>query len=132
MLLRRRRRKHRRAHKRTLHKVAAKHAAPKKKAPPKPAPPAPKPKPAPKPSPAPKPAPAPVATPPKPVERPVPVFAEPTSVANMERLLWRAGFGPAPGQAEALARLDLQSAVFTLTRPSGAAQLIGPAPHDDD
>ena len=33
------------------------------------------------------------------------------------RLLWRAGFGPAPGQAEALAKLGLHGAVQSLTRP---------------
>jgi uncharacterized protein (DUF1800 family) len=47
------------------------------------------------------------------------------------RLLWRAGFGPRPGDAERLARLGLDAAVATLTRPEGAARLIGGAPHDD-
>ena len=47
------------------------------------------------------------------------------------RLLWRAGFGPRPGDAERLARLGLDGAVASLTQPSGSARLIGAAPHDD-
>jgi uncharacterized protein (DUF1800 family) len=43
------------------------------------------------------------------------------------RLLWRAGFGPAPGQAAALARLGCQGAVHSLTRPK-STRLVGPAP----
>jgi uncharacterized protein (DUF1800 family) len=45
-------------------------------------------------------------------------------------LLWRAGFGPAPGQAEELAKLGLEGAVYSLTRPGGA-ELRGPTPTDD-
>jgi hypothetical protein len=48
------------------------------------------------------------------------------------RLLERAGFGPTPGQAEGLVSLGLLGAVQSLTRPSGAAVLSGPAPVDDD
>ncbi len=48
------------------------------------------------------------------------------------RLLNRAGFGPTPGQAEQLASMGLLGAVHSLTRPSGAAVLSGPAPVDDD
>jgi hypothetical protein len=48
------------------------------------------------------------------------------------RLLNRAGFGPTPGQAEQLASMGLLNAVHSLTRPSGAAVLSGPAPVDDD
>ncbi len=47
------------------------------------------------------------------------------------RLLWRAGFGPRPGDAERLASLGMDGAVASLTRPAGAARLIGAAPHDD-
>ncbi len=46
-----------------------------------------------------------------------------------ERLLWRAGFGPRPGEAETLAARGLDEAVLSLTRP-GAEQLQGPAPQD--
>jgi uncharacterized protein (DUF1800 family) len=47
------------------------------------------------------------------------------------RLLWRAGFGPRPGQAERLARLGLDGAVHALTRPA-SMRLVGPRPHDGD
>ncbi len=47
-----------------------------------------------------------------------------------ERLLWRAGFGPAPGQAAELAKLGLQGAVRSLTRPA-SKRLVGPAPRVD-
>ena len=43
------------------------------------------------------------------------------------RLLWRAGFGPAPGQAAELAKLGLDGAVRSLTRPA-SKQLVGPGP----
>jgi uncharacterized protein (DUF1800 family) len=46
--------------------------------------------------------------------------------------LWRAGFGPAPGQAEALAGQPIEAVVQSLTRPSGPAALHGPAPTDDE
>jgi uncharacterized protein (DUF1800 family) len=46
------------------------------------------------------------------------------------RLLWRAGFGPAPGQAEKLARLGLEHAVHSLTHPA-STRLAGPKPHDE-
>ena len=39
------------------------------------------------------------------------------------RLLWRAGFGPKPGDPHRLARLGLDGAVASLTRPGG------PEPH---
>jgi Protein of unknown function (DUF1800) len=48
-----------------------------------------------------------------------------------ERLLWRAGFGPRPGQAEKLARKGLKRAVHSLTHPP-RDRLSGPAPHDSD
>jgi uncharacterized protein (DUF1800 family) len=51
-------------------------------------------------------------------------------VAQAERLLWRAGFGPRPGEAEGYAKLGLKGAVHALTHP-GDEQLIGPAPHDE-
>jgi uncharacterized protein (DUF1800 family) len=43
------------------------------------------------------------------------------------RLLWRAGFGPAPGQAAKLAELGLQGAIRALTRPR-SQRLVGPSP----
>jgi uncharacterized protein (DUF1800 family) len=52
------------------------------------------------------------------------------NVAHAERLLWRAGFGPRKGEAEALARLGLDGAVHALTHP-GREKLVGPAPTDE-
>jgi uncharacterized protein (DUF1800 family) len=51
--------------------------------------------------------------------------------AEAERLLWRAGFGPRPGEAERLAKKGLDGAVRSLTRP-GRERLVGPAPVDDE
>jgi uncharacterized protein (DUF1800 family) len=51
-------------------------------------------------------------------------------VAQAERLLWRAGFGPRKGEADALAKLGLDGAVRSLARP-GAEKLVGPAPTDE-
>jgi uncharacterized protein DUF1800 len=48
-----------------------------------------------------------------------------------ERLLFRAGFGPRPGQAERLAKKGLDRAVLSLTRPP-KERFTGPAPHDSD
>jgi hypothetical protein len=53
------------------------------------------------------------------------------TATHATRLLWRAGFGPKPGQAERLAALGLDAAVASLTRPQGRAQLVGRAPHGD-
>ena len=50
--------------------------------------------------------------------------------AAAERLLWRAGFGPRRGEAEALAKLGLRGAVHALTNPR-AEKLVGPAPEDE-
>lgn len=43
------------------------------------------------------------------------------------RLLWRAGFGPKPGQAAELAELGLRGAIRSLTRPK-SRRLAGPSP----
>jgi uncharacterized protein (DUF1800 family) len=48
-----------------------------------------------------------------------------------ERLLWRAGFGPRPGEAERLARKGLDRAVESLTRPR-RERLGGPSPKDQE
>ena len=57
----------------------------------------------------------------------LPVYSGRFTVAHAERLLWRAGFGPKPGQARKLARLGMRGAVLSLTRPRTRA-LIGPKP----
>ena len=59
----------------------------------------------------------------------VPVFRGSFDTPQAERLLWRAGFGPRPGEAEALAKLGLEGAVHKLLYP-GLEKLVGPAPHD--
>ncbi|MEA2493633.1 MAG: hypothetical protein QOJ29_1544 [Thermoleophilaceae bacterium] len=51
--------------------------------------------------------------------------------AEAERLLWRAGFGPRPGDIESLAGKGLRSAVLSLTRPAGSERLEGAAPSVD-
>jgi uncharacterized protein (DUF1800 family) len=49
--------------------------------------------------------------------------------SHATRLLWRAGFGPRPGEARRLAARGLDGAVASLTRPHGPAKLIGRPPH---
>lgn len=61
----------------------------------------------------------------------VPVYRGPFGPEQAERLLWRAGFGPRPGEVQRLAAKGLRAAVFSLTRPT-VSGLIGPAPHDGD
>jgi uncharacterized protein (DUF1800 family) len=60
----------------------------------------------------------------------VAVYKGPFGHEQAERLLWRAGFGPRKGETEALARLGLDTAVQSLTRP-GPERWVGPAPRDD-
>ncbi len=60
----------------------------------------------------------------------VPVYRGRFGSAQAERLLWRAGFGPRPGEAKKLARKGLRSAVHSLTRP-GKEHLRGWAPRDE-
>jgi Protein of unknown function (DUF1800) len=76
---------------------------------------------------------------PKPQDPPAPksaqafgVYSGPFGRVQAKRLLDRAGFGPKPGQALELADKGLQGAVYSLTRPSGAANLVGPDPVDGD
>ncbi|MBV9213870.1 MAG: DUF1800 domain-containing protein [Actinobacteria bacterium] len=51
---------------------------------------------------------------------------------NAERLLWRAGFGPRPGDLDAVVATGLDATVKSLVYPSGSATLNGPQPTDDD
>jgi uncharacterized protein (DUF1800 family) len=60
----------------------------------------------------------------------VPVYRGSFGAAQAERLLWRAGFGPRRGEAQALAKLGLQDAVHKLAYP-GTEKLVGRAPTDD-
>jgi hypothetical protein len=79
---------------------------------------------------APPPAAAPV--PPATEQRPPGSFAGAFGVAQANRLLTRAGFGPRPGEANAYVAMGLVGAVQSLTRPVGAAVLSGPAPVEDE
>jgi hypothetical protein len=79
---------------------------------------------------------APVPPPPAPpllstIQSPIAVYSGTFGPRQAERLLWRAGFGPRPGQAKALAALGLEKAVLSLSRPSGTAAMDGPAPTDE-
>jgi uncharacterized protein (DUF1800 family) len=60
----------------------------------------------------------------------LPVYRGRFGPPQAERLLWRAGFGPRPGEARALACKGLRQAVLSLTRPA-AMGLQGPAPRDE-
>jgi uncharacterized protein (DUF1800 family) len=59
----------------------------------------------------------------------LPVYSKRFGVAEAERLLWRAGFGPRPGEARALASMGLDGAVDSLLDPPVFAA-TGPAPTD--
>ena len=61
-----------------------------------------------------------------------PIYGRDVGNAQIKRLLWRAGFGPRPGEVDALAGKPLSELVRRLTRPQGAAKLTGPEPHDEN
>jgi uncharacterized protein (DUF1800 family) len=58
------------------------------------------------------------------------IYKGPFGVAQANRLLTRAGFGPRAGEGRRLAKLGLLGAVHSLTRPRGKARLHGPPPVD--
>ena len=63
----------------------------------------------------------------------VPVYYGKFGEREAARLLWRAGFGPRPGEARKLARrFNLRGAVRSLTRPKGPERFRGPEPVDGD
>ncbi len=55
------------------------------------------------------------------------VYSGAFGVAQAQRLLFRAGFGPRPGQAESVAAQGLRGAVSALVNP-GSPTMVGPAP----
>ncbi|MCP9484683.1 MAG: DUF1800 domain-containing protein [Gaiellaceae bacterium MAG52_C11] len=59
-----------------------------------------------------------------------PVYRGSFGPTQAERLLWRAGFGPRPGESSRLAKQGLRSAVRSLVEPP-ALQLSGPEAQDD-
>ena len=60
----------------------------------------------------------------------VPVYHGPFGRKEAERLLWRAGFGPKPGEAKEVARKGLKRAVDDLLHPP-SPRLVGKAPTAD-
>ncbi|HEV2591297.1 MAG TPA: DUF1800 family protein, partial [Gaiellaceae bacterium] len=60
----------------------------------------------------------------------VAVYGGSFKAPQAERLLWRAGFGPRRGEAQALAKLGLKGAVEHLTHP-GPEKLVGRPPRDE-
>jgi uncharacterized protein (DUF1800 family) len=65
---------------------------------------------------------------PAPSNAPVARVSGSASAAQVRRLLWRAGFGPARGEVEKLTGKPIETIVHRLTRPAGKAVLHGPAP----
>jgi len=61
----------------------------------------------------------------------LPVYRGRFGPREAERLLWRAGFGPRPGEAKRVARKGLDRAVRDLVHPPHA-RLVGAKPTDDD
>lgn len=61
----------------------------------------------------------------------VPVYRGRFGRQEAERLLWRAGFGPRPGEAQRLAQLGMARAVDSLVYPR-REKLVGPKPRDDE
>ena len=61
----------------------------------------------------------------------IPRYRGPFREKQAARLLWRAGFGPKPGEARRLARKGLNGAVASLLDPP-KARLVGSAPVDGD
>jgi uncharacterized protein (DUF1800 family) len=55
----------------------------------------------------------------------------PMTARRAERLLWRAGFGPKPGDVARFAAMGLDNAIAELVHPVGEPTLSGPAPRDD-
>jgi uncharacterized protein (DUF1800 family) len=62
----------------------------------------------------------------------VPPPPAPMSARQAERLLWRAGFGPKPGDVARVAAMGLDAAIAELVHPVGEPTLVGPAPQDGD
>src|SRR5438477_11841350 len=63
---------------------------------------------------------------PKPKPKPPPKVPPPPDAThrNAERLLWRAGFGPRPGDVAHVVAAGIDAAVRELVHPTGSANLI--------
>lgn len=62
----------------------------------------------------------------------IPTYRGKFGQREAERLLWRAGFGPRPGDVARFKRLGMKRAVSSLVSHKGATKLIGPAPILED
>jgi uncharacterized protein (DUF1800 family) len=60
----------------------------------------------------------------------LPVYSGPFGRVQAERLIWRAGFGPRPGQVTNLVRKGVRGAVRSLVSPP-PERLVGPQPRDE-
>jgi uncharacterized protein (DUF1800 family) len=58
----------------------------------------------------------------------VPVYKGKFGYQEAERLLWRAGFGPRPGDIKRFKKLGMKRSVASLVNHKGATKLIGPEP----
>ena len=68
----------------------------------------------------------------KPVSSPIAMYDGPFGHEQAMRLMFRAGFGPRPGDTARLSAMGMKAAIASLTRPVGPANLVGPAPTKKD
>src|SRR5262245_50695351 len=62
----------------------------------------------------------------------VPVYKGKFGQKEAERLMWRAGFGPRPGDIKRLKKLGMKRAVNSLVNYRGAVKMRGPDPKLED
>lgn len=62
----------------------------------------------------------------------IPVYKGKFGAEQAERLLWRAGFGPKPGEINRYKKLGMKRAVEKLVDHRGGTKLVGPGPKLDD
>lgn len=62
----------------------------------------------------------------------LPVYKGKFGQREAERLLWRAGFGPKPGDVKRLKKLGMKRAVHSLVNHRGRTKLVGPGPKLED
>jgi hypothetical protein len=62
----------------------------------------------------------------------IPVYKGKFGQREAERLLWRAGFGPRPGDVKRVKKLGMKRAVHGLVSHRGGTKLIGAGPKLDD
>jgi uncharacterized protein (DUF1800 family) len=64
------------------------------------------------------------------IDSPVAMYSGAFGPAQAARLMHRAAFGPQPGDTARLSAMGMEKAILSLTRVSGDANLVGPAPTD--